>query len=109
MKNDKGAAGETSKKKRKLSEVEHDDGEEGLSPVSVERRRRDLSSERKTRREYSLELGEDSPRHIRDWRGASRPREGGYKSQDFQKVCRSDDRHYNHRGEYVFHDREECE
>jgi hypothetical protein len=61
MKHDKALAGESSRKRRKVAEVEAEEGDEALSPISADTARRDGSTERNTRREYSSELGDDSP------------------------------------------------
>jgi hypothetical protein len=107
MKMDKAGGGESSKKKRKFSDVQADKRHDALSPGPAERRGRDPSSERNTRREYSSELGEDSPQERRDWRGASRPLEGGYRSRDFESVRHVDERHFDYRGGHGFYDRDD--
>jgi hypothetical protein len=61
MKTNKALGVESSKKKRKLFEDDEEDGEGALSLVTQNSGGRGGSLERDMRREYSSELGDDSP------------------------------------------------
>jgi hypothetical protein len=97
MKSTKGAVGESSRKKRKVNEEEVEAKDEEMSPVTADSKRRDEYTEKRLRKEYSSELGEESPQRGRDWRAPSRPREGGFRSRDFPRRGRDVDGHYQHR------------
>jgi hypothetical protein len=106
MKNQREVARESSKKKIKTTAHEADEGDDAMSPVTINTRRRDESEERNKRIQYSSELGEESPQLARSWRPSSRPREEGYRSREGDRNDRRHGREEDYCGGHVFYGRQ---
>jgi hypothetical protein len=107
MKNTREVAGESSKKRRKTAEDEADEDDETMSPVTTNTGHRGGSQDRHLRRQYSSELGEESPEQVKSWRPSSRPREGGYRIRDADWTDRPHGLQYEGRGRHAFYGREQ--
>jgi hypothetical protein len=80
-----------------MSEGDAEEAQNAQSPTSADTEGKHESPDRNRRREYSSELGDESPEHLRDLRQSKRPREGGFRSGDCERRFPIHDREYDHR------------